>query len=255
MIRAARLQKIRTRLGRDGSVSISELAKRFRKNPITLRRDLLILENEGVLKRTHGGAVALAGNEPAPYEERAVESAVEKSAIAKKAAEYVNDSESIIINAGTTMQAFAMHLRHRRDLQVVTNGVTLVAELAHSPAAHVLLIGGETDFKKLGTVGPLAEEMIQKVHVSKAFLGVSGISLDHGLLMHSPAEARINACFLRAADEVTVIVDSSKFEANFIYRVAPLGDVHRLITDAKIKADARRCLAQAGVELVIAEDL
>jgi DeoR/GlpR family transcriptional regulator of sugar metabolism len=179
---------------------------------------------------------------------------VEKSSIAKKAAQYVSDGESIIINAGTTMHAFAMHLRHRRDLQVVTNGITLVAELAHCPAAHVLLIGGETDFKKLGTVGPLAEEMIREIHVSKAFLGVSGISLDHGLLMHSPAEARINACFARAADEVTVVVDSSKFEANFIYRVAHLGDIHRLITDGKIKADARRCLAQARVELVIAED-
>ena len=253
MIRIARLYEIQAHLERDGSVTVSELAQELRKTPITIRRDLQFLESEGVLRRTHGGAVACVAptGEMPRYDLRERVHPKEKSSIARKAAEFITDGDSLIINAGTTTHEFAIHLRRFNDLQVVTNGLTLGPELAHSPNSQVLMIGGETDFTKLGTVGPVAEEMMEQIHVTKAFLGVAGVSIEHGLLMYSPAQARINAAFVRSADHVTVLVDSSKFASNFIYRVAPLDDVDRIITDSNIQPDIRNALERAGPELII----
>ena len=95
---------------------------------------------------------------------------------------------------------------------------------------------------------------MENIHVTKAFLGVAGVSLEHGLLMYSPAQARINAAFVRSANHVTVLVDSSKFASNFIYRVAPLSDVDRIITDSKIESGIRRALEQAGPELIFVKN-
>jgi DeoR/GlpR family transcriptional regulator of sugar metabolism len=256
MIRAARLKEIRSRLERDGALTVSELARGFGKTPITIRRDLEVLEGEGYLTRTHGGAIAAGPgtNEPSPYGEREMEAAREKWAVARRAADYVEDGDSLILNAGTTMRALARCLKNFRDLQVVTNGITLVSELTQAPGAQVLLLGGEVDAKKMGTVGPQARDMLGGIHVAKAFLGISGLSVERGLLMHSSAEAEINAAFVGAADEVTVAVDSRKFGINLLYGVAPLSAVQRIITDGGIGADARRAVERAGVDLVIAED-
>ncbi len=256
MIQPARLNEIKDLLDRDGAVTVAQLAKGFNKTPITIRRDLHILEKEGFLKRTHGGAFALntPGNLICSYDEREREHAKEKSVIAKKAAEYIQDGDSIILSAGTTMHELAIQLRRFKGLHVVTNGVTVVTELAHSRDAQVLMIGGEVDFKKFGTVGPLAVETMQHIHVSKAFLGVSGISIDQGISMHSPTEARINQCFLKSARETTVVVDSSKFEAHSLFRIAPLNEIHRIITDGNIEPETRRSLEKFGLELVVVED-
>ncbi len=256
MIRAARLKEIKDLLDRDGAVTVAGLAEGLNKTPTTIRRDLHILEDEGFLRRTYGGAFALNASENLifSYDEREREHAEEKSAIARKAAEYSEDGDSIIVNAGTTMHELAVQLRRFKGLHVVTNGVTVVTELARSRDAQVLMVGGEIDFKKFGTVGPLAEETMRHIHVSKAFLGVSGISIDQGLSMHSPTEARINHCFLKSARETTVVVDSSKFEAHSLFRIAPLGEIHRIITDGGIKPETRRSLEKFGLELVVVED-
>jgi len=256
MIQALRLNEIREQVKQDGVVSVSQLAEKFGKNPITIRRDLEALANEGALRRTHGGAVSLVGSGASlpHYDIRKGIHLKEKAAIAARAVRYIGDGDSLIINAGTTTRELAASLRRFRGLQIVTNGITLVPELADCADSQVFLIGGETDFKKLGTVGPVAEEMMRDIHVAKAFIGVSGISLERGLLMHSPSEARINAAFVESADEVTVLVDSSKFTSNYIYRVAPLEGIQRVITDAGIDAETCKALQQVVPEVVIAKN-
>lgn len=255
MIQAARHKEIRSILEREGVVSISDLAREFMRSPITIRRDLLILESQGALVRTRGGATMLAGaaNEPPPYDMRERVHAREKALIARKAAEFVQSGDTLIINAGTTMHELALILRRLPDLQIVTNGLTVAMELGHAPNAQVVMIGGVVDFKKLGTVGPLAEETIANLRVAKAFLGVTGVSLDYGLSMHSPMEAQINALFIQAASEVTVVVDSSKFGAGSLFRVASIDAIDRIITDGNIKPEIRRTLEDRGLEVVVVQ--
>ena len=253
MIRAARLQKIRHSLDRDGAVSVSDLAERYSKTPITIRRDLEFLEAEGFLTRSHGGAVLRArpDYELSPYGTRQQEHSGQKALVAKRAAELVSDGDTLILNAGTTMRQMSRHLTRRKGLRIATNGVTLIQELAAAPGAQILLLGGDVDFRKMGTVGPLAEAALSDIHAPKAFLGITAISVDHGLSMHSPTEAQINAAFIEAADEVTVVVDSSKFQTPALYRVTPLDAIHRIVTDSGLSPAIAEQIRAMGLDLII----
>ena len=206
--------------------------------------------------RTHGGATvhgAALLYEPPPYTVRETEQATEKTVVARKAAEYLRDGDMVILNAGTTMQALAVELRRYKGLQVVTNGLTVATALAASPGVQVFMIGGNVDFKKLGTVGSRAEEAMRDIRVEKAFLGITGISVGHGLFMHNAAEAEINRLFVSSAREVTVVVDSSKFDVPCLFRVAGLGEIHRLITDSGIRAEVRETLEKMDLDLDVVE--
>lgn len=255
MIRAVRLKETRHRLDREGAVSVSDLAAQYAKTTITIRRDLEFLEAEGFLTRSHGGAVVRPRSdyELSPYGTRQGEHSVQKALVAKRAAKLVSDGDTLIINAGTTMREMARHLTLRKGLRIATNGITLIQELAAAPGAQILLLGGDVDFRKMGTVGPLAEAALSDIHALKAFLGITAISLDHGLSMHSPTEARINAAFIEAADEVTVVVDSSKFETPALYRVTPLEAIHRIVTDSGLPPAIAEQLRAMGLDLILVD--
>ena len=255
MIRTVRLKEIRHRLDREGAVSVSDLAAQYAKTTITIRRDLEFLEAEGFLTRSHGGAVVRPRSdyELSPYGTRQGEHSVQKALVAKRAAKLVSDGDTLIINAGTTMREMARHLTLRKGLRIATNGITLIQELAAAPGAQILLLGGDVDFRKMGTVGPLAEAALSDIHALKAFLGITAISLDHGLSMHSPTEARINAAFIEAADEVTVVVDSSKFETPALYRVTPLEAIHRIVTDSGLPPAIAEQLRAMGLDLILVD--
>ncbi len=251
-----RQQEILKLLQKTHGVTVSALAARFNKTPITIRRDLSAMEKLGLLQRTHGGAVPTdtPNFDLSPYEVREREHPREKSAIAACAVQFIHEGDCILMNAGTSLYAVARELRGFKDLQVVTNGLTVAAELSRNPGIDVLLLGGTVDPKKLGTVGPVAETAVKELHVSHAFLGVSGISVADGIAMHNQAEATINAAFLATADEVTVLVDASKFSNHSLYRIASLDRVNRVISDERLPQKVRRALDEANIEVLIASD-
>lgn len=255
-MKALRQQKIRELVEQGGAVTVSDLAARFNTSLITIRRDLHHLEKEGVLSRTHGGAIAEAEAETfaaTPYAAREASHADEKRAIAQRAAQMIKDGDSLILNAGTTMQSLAKALHDRQNLRIVTNGVTVAAEFGTNKSAQVYLIGGIVDHAKMATVGQTAEESLRDIRVPRAFLGVSGISVDEGLAMYNQQEAQINRTFIGCAREVTVLVDSSKFTSQAMYRIAPLAEVHRIITDAGILDADRSRIEDLGIELIVVE--
>jgi len=253
MIQAARQREILSLVEKKGVVSIAELAERLDISSITIRRDLLKLASQGRLTRTHGGATAAnLDGELASYEERERLHADEKKAVAKRAAQLVREGDSIILNAGTTMRELAIQLRGIKDLNVVTNGLTVATELAGTPRRQIFTIGGTVDATKLATVGPQAELMLQDIHVSQAFLGVIGVSIEHGIFMHNAAEAQINAAFIRCARAITVVVDSSKFTANALFRIAPLSEVDRIVTDRQVPREVVRALKKQKIQVLIA---
>lgn len=257
MLKAERQQKTGALAEKLGVVTVADLAKSFRISPITIRRDLDELHAQGLLKRTHGGAVALNFDttgkrlEGSPYAEREQLQSSEKSLIANEAAKAVSDGDSLILNAGTTMHRFAEAIKDRKDLKIITNGITVAAELVHSVSAHVVLIGGTVDFTKMATVGSAAQDALKDTHVPRAFLGVSGISVKEGLLMLTPQEAEINRSFIAAAQRVIVLVDSTKFRSQAIYRVAPLAKVDRIVTDSGVSSEDREQIRKLGIELQI----
>lgn len=259
MLKAARHKEIVALVQGGGAVEASALAERFQTSPITIRRDLIELHERGLLERTRGGAVSgeviaegWARYESISYAERERENFREKRAIAELAAQLVSDGDCILVNGGTTSRHLAEALRGHHNLHVVTNGLTVAMEFARSQNASVYLLPGTVDFKKMASVSRPAPGAIDDISVRAAFLGVHGISVAGGIGMLSPEEAAMNRAFIDAAQTVNVIVGSSKFRSQAVFRIAKLDKVTRVITDAGIDPGARRELESLGIEVLVA---
>ncbi len=260
MIKAERLREIRQLLSGDGSVTVSELARRFELSTMTIRRDLIELQQQGLLNRTHGGAVldeamhGYARYESGSFEDRTRVQARQKRAIAERAAQLVSDGDSLLINAGSTMTAFAAALRAHRNLHVVTNGLTVAVELAKNPSTGVFVLPGLLERKKMSTVLQPDSKVLDDVRPPSAFLGVVGVSVELGPMMADPAEASMNRAFIEAAEEVTLLIDSSKFAAQATYRIMPMARIHRIITDGGIAQRDRDILLDRGIDLIVVDE-
>jgi DeoR/GlpR family transcriptional regulator of sugar metabolism len=241
-------------LERQGYVEVGELARRCAVSDVTIRRDLSDLMEEGLLVRTHGGAKLRGANaaEP-PYFLKEIQHVEVKEAIGRRAAQLVSDGDAIILNAGTTAHALAKELKSRKRLQVLTNAIPVAAELADCEDIQVVLTGGVLREKTLALVGPVAERTIAEVYVRWAFLGVNGISMERGIAMYSQIEAHVNKAFIRAAQEVVVVADSSKFTTAALSVIAPITAVHWIITDDGLAPELREACEARGIKVLTVE--
>lgn len=259
MLKAARHKEIVALVQGGGVVEVNALAQRFQTSPITIRRDLIELQERGLLERTRGGAVSgeviaegWARYESISYAEREREQSREKRAIAELAAQLVSDGDCILLNGGTTSRHLAEALRGHQNLHVVTNGLTVAMEFARSQNAAVYLLPGMMDFKKMTSVSRPAPGTFDDISVRAAFLGVHGISPAGGIGMLSPEEAAMNRAFIDAAQTVNVLVDSTKFNSQAIFRICEMNRVTRVVTDTGIAPAVRQALESQGVEVLLA---
>lgn len=258
MLKAARHKEIVALVQSGGIVEVNALAQRFQTSPITIRRDLIELQERGLLERTRGGAVSgeviaegWARYESISYAEREREQFREKRAIAELAAQLVSDGDCILVNGGTTSRHLAEALRGHQNLHVVTNGLTVAMEFARSQNAAVYLLPGMVDFRKMASVSRPAPGSLDDITVRAAFLGVHGIS-PAGIGMLSPEEAAMNRAFIEAAQTVNVLVDSSKFNSQAIFRICEMNRVTRVVTDTGLAPEVRQALEAQGVEVLLA---
>ncbi|WP_424859317.1 DeoR/GlpR family DNA-binding transcription regulator [Tepidimonas sp. HKU77] len=258
MLKAARHKEIVALVQGGGIVEVNALAQRFQTSPITIRRDLIELQERGLLERTRGGAVSgeviaegWARYESISYAEREREQYREKRAIAELAAQLVSDGDCILVNGGTTSRHLAEALRGHQNLHIVTNGLTVAMEFARSQNAAVYLLPGMVDFRKMASVSRPAPGSLDDITVRAAFLGVHGIS-PAGIGMLSPEEAAMNRAFIDAAQTVNVLVDSSKFNSQAIFRICEMNRVTRVVTDTGLAPEVRQALEAQGVEVLLA---
>jgi len=258
MLKAARHKEIVALVQGGGIVEVNALAQRFQTSPITIRRDLIELQERGLLERTRGGAVSgeviaegWARYESISYAEREREQFREKRAIAELAAQLVSDGDCILVNGGTTSRHLAEALRGHQNLHVVTNGLTVAMEFARSQNAAVYLLPGMVDLRKMTSVSRPAPGSFDDITVRAAFLGVHGIS-PAGIGMLSPEEAAMNRAFIEAAQTVNVLVDSSKFNSQAIFRICEMNRVTRVVTDTGIAPATRQALEALGIEVLLA---
>ncbi|MDN5344996.1 MAG: DeoR family transcriptional regulator, fructose operon transcriptional repressor [Clostridia bacterium] len=253
MISVQRRKIIIDKINSGMPLSVSELSRELGVSPMTVRRDLSSLEKEGLLARTHGGAVPVGEDSEEPsYTEKVNQYPVEKLAIARKAAELVKDGDTILLNAGTTVMALAQLLKERQNLTVVTNTVNVAMELAQSEGINLVLTGGSMRTKSYAMVGSLTERVLQEIHVQKAFLGVNGLSIEHGLTTPNMTEAHTNSLMVQAADEVIILADHSKIGRVTLSRIAPITAITTLITDKDAPRDFIKELAKLGIETIVA---
>jgi len=239
------------RLVRDEQVvRVDELSETLGVSAATVRRDLAALEEQGEIRRVHGGAVSLPNRLDEPlFDDKTSIAAREKHAIAQAALQYIEPGDTIYLDGGSTVLELARLLRDRTDITVLTHSLRAAHELAaHGP--KVILVGGELRRRSQTFVGPLTRLMLTGLHVDKAFMGTIGLTLDEGLTTTDTNEAYTKELVMQCAEEVICLVDSSKAGKVAFARAGRLEDVDRLISDAKLDGRFAQGLRKFGIDVV-----
>src|SRR5262245_31152227 len=253
MLAAERRRRIAESIRSAGVVSVAALADALGVSEITLRRDLKAMADEGLLVRTHGGAVLPSGLAHKPsYTEKAGLAGPEKAAIAHLAATMIRPGDSIVLGPGTTTLALARLLVEAPELTVVTNSL-LVAQ-ALMPASHVevILTGGTLRRVTHALVGPATEEPVRSLRASQAFISGNGLTAERGLSTPSPLVAAADRALAGAAQHIVVLADHTKVGRETMCQTVPTDHIATLITDAGADPDQVDALRQAGVTVLVA---
>src|SRR5258707_11533894 len=243
--------------------TVAEIAEWLGASPATVRRDLTWLDEQGSITRTRGGATAtnspsqtiLRRSVPA-YEQRLNEYIEEKQSIGQSAAEHIHDGETIILDASSTNQYVLPYLTKKRDLTVITNSLCISRELMTiaetNPSLTVICSGGTLFMRSYSFIGMIAEQALSQFYVDKAFIGLRGISLHHGLTSPFPEEIPVKRQMIKCARQVFILADHTKFNLTLASLIAPLNVVHALITDARIAPEIARQMSAAIPHVIIA---
>lgn len=253
MLPADRLQAIADLVRERGSVRGRDLVRALGVTDETIRRDLARLAEQGLVRRTHGGAVALRPGDETDTAFRLREHAAEKLAIGRRAAELVADGSSIILDSGTTTLSLARALHSKQDLVVVTTAVTNALELVGNPGTTVIMTGGVIRPTTFGASGQLAAATLRGLHVDQTFLAIHSVSVEGGLTYPLFEEVDAKRAMIEAASEVILLADHSKFGRQTLVRVAPIEAVRRIVTTPGIDPAEATAIRDLGIELIIAE--
>jgi len=237
------------------SVTASELCDRLKVTSATIRRDLAALEHEGVLVRSHGGAVSRMSNtnfQPS-YDTQLRTNNAEKQRIARTAEQFVLDGDTVFLEGSTTVFELARRLIHRRRLTVVTNSPPIVCELQRSAGVTVLCTGGDLRKDTFYLSGEWPQRALAEIRLDKAVLGVSAIDPEYGISTASHAEAQIKKMLTRAARTRIALADNGKFGKQSFAYVGPITDIDILVTDAETSPSYIKELRDAGLQVVVAE--
>ncbi len=232
MIAAQRRARIVDLVNRRGILSVAEVARQVGTSLMTIRRDLTLLDTQGLLRRTHGGAVALAAPRDVPFRRRERMELRAKATIGRLAASLVRSGETVVLDAGTTVLAMTHPLRAVRNLTVVTNSVQVLAELWHRPGLRVVALGGVARPGSGAITGSLAEKALEEIRVDRAFLGTTGITPRWEVSNSDLELATLQRRILASARESYVLADHTKFGRTGLAVVTPLRTFTAVITDA-----------------------
>src|SRR4051794_17719517 len=242
-----RLSRIVEQISTNGSVGVGDLAETLGVSAATVRRDLQLLEEQRLLARTHGGAVAHGVLYELPLRYRSARRQEDKARIAKAAAQRVADGSAIGMTGGTTTTEVARALSDRRQLTVVTNSLNIASELAVRPNLKLVVTGGVARAESYELVGPLAEAALASFNLDVVLVGVDGISVAAGLTTHHDVEAHTNRALIARARRVVVVTDSSKIGQVAFARICDLEKVDEIICDLSADDAEVTALRLAGV--------
>jgi DeoR family fructose operon transcriptional repressor len=234
-------------LRRTGRVDANDIAGELGVTRETIRKDLIVLERQGLLRRVHGGAVPVAYLSYEPAVETRTEYTTEKARIAKAALAHVPKRGSVLIDAGSTAGQLVEIFPGDRELTVYTNALPLALSLVTRPLLTVFTLGGRVRRTTMAEVDDWACRALAEVNVDVAFLGANGISPDRGLTTPDPAEAAVKRRMLACAQRRILLADHSKFGVVAGVQYASLADIDLLITDSELPAAQRRELRDAGL--------
>jgi DeoR family transcriptional regulator of aga operon len=240
--------KIIELINSEGKVKVNHLSKIFNVSEVTIRNDLAHLEKKGLLIKTRGGGLRSQkmGIDYKLNEKSKIHSE-EKQKIGKKAAEIINDDDTLIIDSGTTTLEITKNLQNFKNLTVITNALNIASQLVNYDNIKVILLGGTLRNNSLSLIGPLAESSIKNFYCDKLFLGVDGIDSGYGIFTPNSEEGYLNKLMIEVSKQVIVVTDSSKFKRRGFVHIAPISKIDMVITDSNIPLDEMKNLRNMGV--------
>jgi DeoR/GlpR family transcriptional regulator of sugar metabolism len=256
-----RRQNILSDLAQDGDKQIAMLSEKYGVSEMTIRRDLKQLEDQGLVRRTYGGAIpvrtAIEDLRIVAREKRQKRAAEQKARMARFAAQHcVDDDDIIILGGGTTTAAMIPHLAEKRHLTVLTNCVhnTFALQNLNLPDMTVICSGGILRQISSTFVGPLTERCFREIHAKKLFLSATGISLEAAVTDPNMHETQVKRAMIESADQLIMLMDSSKFGIRSLMTVVTYPEIDVLITDSGCPPQIVDAIRGRGVDLRIAPD-
>ena len=252
----ARRQSLLDILRKQPGLRIPELANALDVSAGTVRNDLNALEDEGRLKRVHGGAVLTDHDQfqNNSFVRRYKSNVAAKLAIAREAAILVNDGDSILLDASSTSYYLARELSGRNKLRVMTNGFEVARELAQNTSNTVILIGGVVNNDSSSVTGLLSEQIIAEMHIEKAFFSCSGFSWERGMTEILFAEAQLKRKAIESSKQVFALIDASKFGKEDLTPFARPGQIAHLFTDSNITEEWITRLQEINVPFTVCQE-
>lgn len=248
-----RRKRILEIMNEQGRCRVANLAKQLAVSEVTIRMDLDLLEKQGLLSRTHGGAILnpKTGYERA-YREEESSFPQEKKRIGERASELVSDGDTIILDVGTTVMEVARQIVRYKEITVVTNALNVAMWLENYPEIQVIVTGGTLRPTQHSLVNPYAQFVLERIYADVAFIGANGIDAHYGVTNVNIPEAEMKIGFLKASRRRILVADSSKIGNVARAKVGKLEDFDLLITDDQADPDQVLLLQEAGlpVELV-----
>jgi len=228
-------------------VAVKELANIFGISGVTVRHDLNFLEQQGFLKRVHGGVTFVNSDD---ISSRLLVNFEKKLDIARKALEYVDEGETVLIESGSTNTILARELIKRGNVTIVTPNVFIARECRKSDENSVVLLGGVYQKESESLIGPMVKLCIDTVNFRKAFIGIDGFTREAGFTSRDMMRADISSYIAQKCEQVFVLTDSSKFGRTELVKLVDVEDVAFLITDKGIPDSDRDFLTRKGIKIV-----
>jgi DeoR/GlpR family transcriptional regulator of sugar metabolism len=255
MLSEQRRLKILELLQEEGSARVSTLSKLFKVSEPTIRQDLEKLEEEGLVLKEHGGAsLKSISQQVKSMSLQHLENLDKKMAIARKAAEFVSNGDSVILDSGSTITELAKNLTGRQGLKVITNALNIALNLGANGSCEVLMTGGEFKAPTLSLTGERAASFFHEIHVDKLFLATGGISSSLNLTYPGFADLPVKRAMIEAAGHVYLVADSTKIGKTAFASMGAIDLVDTFITDAGLDPAVKAAIEARGVEVILCED-
>lgn len=254
MIAAERRANLLQELNKNEYIQVAELARKLNISNATIRRDLTLMEKEGLCVRKRGGAIRSVQGVTLelPYNVKQNKHIAEKKRIAEAASSLIQDGNTLILDAGSTTYALACLLTYKKRITVVTNDLQIAVKLAANPNISLMCTGGLARANVFSLQGSQVESFFNNIHVDKTFLGADAIHADGSLANVNIEEVSIKRAMICAAKQVVLVVDSSKFEKTGFAKVGQLSEIDIIITDSGISRSALDLLGSLNIKTIIA---
>lgn len=245
-----RLQSIRSLLDIRGRVSVVELAEQYQVAQETIRRDLMKLEKNGVVRKVHGGAVSSQNKYEQSLAARFTQDIPQKHELARLALGLIPAGSTLFIDFGTTTNIFAEHLKELSDLTVFTNSHLIAATLSENSTCEVFVLGGRYDDQIKANLGPMVVEGIGQFFADFAVIGIGGVDPKFGFSDQNIDEAIIAKSMVARGNESIILADPSKFNRHGVAHVADFGEVNYLVSSERPDEVICTTLAERGIKLI-----